>query len=164
MRRRKGATTGVAIWQLNDAAPAISWSVIDYYGMPKRAYYELAKLYSPVLASFDYALMPRRAGDVVRGDLWLINDLRKAFENVELRAELNGKEIYSHRVNLAPDSSEKIDALAVTLSEGENILRLVARDGNHILADHDYDLNFCDVGEIRLPDRLMAWAGKQLMR
>ncbi len=164
MRRRKPQTAGVAIWQLNDCWPSISWSVIDYYGVPKRAYFELQKLYSPVLASFDYELMPRHSSDTVHGNLWLINDLRQAFENIELRAELNGKEIFARRVNLAPDSAEKIAALALTLDEGENILRLIARAGARVLSDHTYDLNFCDVGEIGLLDWLMVEAGKRLMR
>jgi beta-mannosidase len=164
MRRRKRQTSGVAVWQLNDCSPSISWSVIDYYGIPKRAYEELKRLYSPVLASFDYALMPRRTGDVVRGGLWLINDWRNAFENVELRAELNGKEIYARRVHLAPDSAEKIDALVVTLGEGENDLRLVVRDGDRALSDHAYDLNFCDVGEIGWIDWLMIEVGQRLVR
>lgn len=164
MRRRKPQTAGVAIWQLNDCWPSISWSVIDYYGTPKRAYFELQKLYSPVLASFDYELMPRRPGDVVHGTLWLINDLFQPFDNIELRAELNGKEIFARRVNLAPDSAEKIAALVCTLGEGENILRLVARTDERVLSDHTYDLNFCDVGEISLRDWLMVEIGKRLMR
>ncbi len=148
MRRRKPQTSAVALWQFNDAWPAISWSVVDYYGQPKRAYEELKRLYSPVLASFDYALQPRRAGDIVHGDLWLINDLREAFADVELRACLNDKEIYVRHIGLPPDSSTRIDALDAPLGDGENILRLVVRAADRILSDHAYDLNFCDVGEM----------------
>ena len=164
MRRRKPHTAGVVIWQFNDAWPAISWSVVDYYGTPKRTYEELKRLYSPVLASFDYALIPRRARDVVRGDLWLINDLRSSFQNADLRAYLNGKEIYARRVNIEPDSATRVDLLAMSLSDGENVLRLKVSSGSHLLSDHEYDLNFCDVGEISLFDTLMASIGKWLMR
>ncbi len=100
----------------------------------------------------------------MHGDLWLINDLLDVFENVELRAELNGNAIYARRVNLAPDSSEKIDALAVKFGDGENILRLSVRDGARVLSDHEYDLNFCDIGEIGVIDWLMLEVGKKLLR
>ncbi|MBI5302843.1 MAG: hypothetical protein HY868_11965 [Chloroflexi bacterium] len=164
IRRRKPQTTGVAIWQFNDPWTAISWSVVDYYGAPKRAYYELQKLYSPVLASFDYPLVPRRAGDVVRGELWLINDLRSSFENAQLTAYLNDQEIFSRRVNIAPDSAERVDSLQVKLGEGENVLRLKVNWGPPTLSDHSYDLNFCDVGEIDPLGALLFAVGKRLMK
>ncbi len=139
---------GVAVWQFNDTWPAISWSVVDYYGQPKRAYEELKRLYAPVFASFDYALQSRRVGDIVRGHLWLINDLREEFAEVELRACLNDQEIYARRISLPPDSCARIDALDVPLGDGQNILRLIVHDADRTLSDHAYDLNFCDVGEM----------------
>ncbi len=164
MRRRKGVAAGVAVWQFNDCWPAISWSVIDYYGTPKRAYAELKRLYSPILASFDYALQPRRTGEIVRGDVWLINDLFSSFENAEFSAYLNGNEIFKRRVNLAPDSATRIDALEVELGERENVLRLKMNWGPAPLSDHEYDLNFCDVGEINPVSALLVAVGKRLMR
>ncbi|HEX7588745.1 MAG TPA: hypothetical protein VF478_10555, partial [Anaerolineae bacterium] len=164
MRRRKPSTSGVAVWQFNDAWPAISWSVIDYYGTPKRAYEELKRLYSPVLASFDYPLQPRRAGESVKGDLWLINDWLSSFENAELSAYLDGVEILKRHVNIAPDSATCVDALAVTLGSGENILRLKVNWGPAPLSDHEYDLNFCDVGEVDAMGALLVAVGKRLMR
>jgi beta-mannosidase len=164
MRRHKPQASGVVVWQFNDPWPAISWSVVDYYGTPKRAYHALTKLYAPVLASFDYEWRPRRAGDVVRGDVWIINDLRAAYSNAELRAYLNDKEIFERAINIEPDSATRVDALAMTLGDGENILRLQVTWQDDVLSDHAYDLNFCDVGESSLLSALMAAIGKQLMR
>jgi beta-mannosidase len=164
MRRRKPQTAGVAIWQLNDAWPAISWSVIDYYGTPKRAYGELVKLYSPVLASFDYALVPRKPGDHVHGDLWIINDLLSSYPNAEVGVYLNGREILIRRINIAPDSATRLDRVELELVQGDNLLRLKVGSGSVVLSDHDYDLNYCDTGEIGLIDRIMAGVGKRLMR
>ncbi|MEW5719395.1 MAG: glycoside hydrolase family 2 TIM barrel-domain containing protein [Chloroflexota bacterium] len=164
VRRRKPQTTGVAVWQFNDPWPAISWSVVDYYGTPKRAYDELKKMYSPVLASFGYELLPRRAGDPVRGDLWIVNDLRVAYPNAALRADLNGAEIFERALDIEPDSAARVDALALTLGDGENILRLQVIWQDKILSDHEYDLNFCDDGEIGLLGRLIATIARRLMR
>jgi len=40
---------GTLFWQLNDAWPSVSWSVIDYFGRPKAAYYHLQRLYNNTL-------------------------------------------------------------------------------------------------------------------
>jgi beta-mannosidase len=148
MRRRKGRTAGVAVWQFDDPWPAISWSVVDYYGRPKRAYEQLKRVYSPLLASFDYALKPRRAGEAVQGVLWLVNDRLWAYQDVDLRAYLNDDEIYAQSLRVAADSVEPVSSLRVPLSRGENWLRLVLRKDGSVLSENIYDLNFCDVGEI----------------
>ncbi len=164
VRRRKPNTTGVAVWQFNDPWPAISWSVVDYFGAPKRAYHELKKLYSPVFASFDYPLVPRQAGDEVVGELWLINDFRSSFQNAQLTAYLNDQEIFSRHVNIAPDSAECVDTLKMKLGAGANILRLKVNWGPPTLSDHTYDLNYCDMGEINPLGAILFAMGKRLMK
>jgi len=66
-RRRKPHCSGTLVWQLNDCWPVLSWSVLDYYGVPKASYHYLRRVYAPVLASF------KSVGDDV--ELWLTNDL-----------------------------------------------------------------------------------------
>jgi len=101
---------------------------------------------------------------VAHGDLWLINDLRSSFLNAQLTAYLNDQEIFTRRVNLAPDSAERVDALAVKLGAGENILRLTVNWGPATLSEHTYDLNFCDVGEINPLGAILVAVGKRLMK
>ncbi|MBI3912729.1 MAG: hypothetical protein HY327_00830 [Chloroflexi bacterium] len=163
MRRQKGKTAGVALWQLNDPVPNISWSIIDYYGAPKRAYHALVNLYAPLFASFDYALTRRRAGDVVQGELWLVNDTLSPLK-LELSAVHNGAVISVWRLSVAADCSTQLDSFAVTLHEGANQLRLILRDGGRIVSENEYDLNFCDVGEINPISNFVVTIANRLMR
>lgn len=51
-RREKWAISGGLFWMLDDCWPAISWSLIDYYGRPKPAYYYAKRACEPVICSF----------------------------------------------------------------------------------------------------------------
>ncbi len=52
-RRNFPTCMGSLFWQYNDCWPATSWSVQDYYGRKKLAWYELARLYQPLLVSLE---------------------------------------------------------------------------------------------------------------
>lgn len=63
-RRRAG---GALVWQYADCWPGASWSMIDYDGVPKAAYYAVARAAAPVAVSL------RRAGGG-EVEVWLVND------------------------------------------------------------------------------------------
>lgn len=42
-RRRWPANAGLALWQFNESWPALLYSIVDFYGVPKHAYYALKK-------------------------------------------------------------------------------------------------------------------------
>lgn len=69
-RRRRPATSGALIWQLNDSWPGTSWSIVDYHLLPKAAYYYARRFFRPVLWSLQVY-----QGQSVR--LWGINDTRQ---------------------------------------------------------------------------------------
>ncbi len=52
LRAHKGQCAGVMNWMFNDIWPTACWSVVDYYGEPKQAYYQLKRSYAPVLVTF----------------------------------------------------------------------------------------------------------------
>ena len=70
-RRRWPHCAGSLIWQLNDCWPGASWSLIDFAGRPKAAYFYVRRCYAPVLASF----RPEADGGV---SLWVSNDTDQA--------------------------------------------------------------------------------------
>lgn len=52
-RRNSPTCMGSLFWQYNDCWPVTSWSVQDYYGRKKLAWYELKRLFAPLLISFE---------------------------------------------------------------------------------------------------------------
>jgi beta-mannosidase len=66
-RRRKPHCAGALVWQLNDCWPGPSWSIVDYHGFQKGAYFFLRRAFAPIIASF-------RTQPDGRLELWLVND------------------------------------------------------------------------------------------
>lgn len=54
-RRRKFRNSGSSIWSFNEAFPNVSnCAIVDYYGMPKMAYYWVKQAYAPLHCSLAY--------------------------------------------------------------------------------------------------------------
>ena len=53
-RREKWFTSGMLFWMFNDCWPAAGgWSFVDYYGIPKAAYYSFKRAAKPVVCCID---------------------------------------------------------------------------------------------------------------
>lgn len=52
MRAHKDFCSGFMNWMYNDIWPEATWAVVDYYGEPKQAYYQMKRSFSPILATF----------------------------------------------------------------------------------------------------------------
>jgi beta-mannosidase len=53
-KRERAFCSGLIFWMMNDCWPASSgWAFIDYYNLPKNAYYSFKRCAKPVIASID---------------------------------------------------------------------------------------------------------------
>jgi beta-mannosidase len=156
IRRRKGRTGGVLLWQLNEPWPAICWSIIDYYRQPKPAYHKVCQVYNPVLLSVLYPLKRYQPGDTLEIELWGINDL---LDPVEGLAEviLDRETIQRQEVFLPPDSSQPVARIAHALDHIPQVLstRLTARSGD-VISTNDYDLTYVQSPEPSWKDYLIS--------
>lgn len=154
VRRRKGETGGLALWQWNEPWPAICWSVIDYYGRPKLAAETLQRIMQPLLVSLAYPLRQYHAGDRLAGKLWIVNDSPEALAGCTLTAALDGMTVQWQRCDLPANRAGQVGALALTLPAGFQHLALELRQGNSLLARNVYDLRFHDGGPAPVSDRM----------
>ncbi len=65
---------GTLVWQLDDCWPVISWSIIDYYGRTKPAYYAIRRALAPITLNIGY--------EQEQAAVWAVNGTQ---------AELSGK-------------------------------------------------------------------------
>jgi beta-mannosidase len=145
-RRSKPRVSGCAFWQFNEPWYAICWSVVDYARKPKRAYHKIKELYNPVLVSFAYPRRPYNAGEIVRGEIWLVNDALRQIQGT-LSVWHNDARVLTQAVALEANQARAWTELEVALAQDSNLVRVELR-APECIATNDYDLNVCDIGEI----------------
>ncbi|GLH73460.1 glycosyl hydrolase [Geothrix limicola] len=74
-RSKKFQNSGVLIWQFNDAYPCASWSLVDWYGTPKAAYYAARRACRPLHVAADFETYLWKPGATFKAALSLLNDL-----------------------------------------------------------------------------------------
>lgn len=100
-RRRWPHCGGSMLWQLNDCWPSLSWSLIDYDGRPKAAYYSARRSFAPAILSF----CPTAEGV----ELWALNDTGESLTDtvVVKHQDFSGDVRWSETINIAVESMPK---------------------------------------------------------
>jgi beta-mannosidase len=88
-RRKYRPTGGTFAFMLNDPAPAISWSVVDWRRRPKAAYDVLETSMAPVLICAEYPEHSYEAGAEISFPLFVVNDLPRGLGRVQWSWELH---------------------------------------------------------------------------
>ena len=105
-RRRAFENCGSIIWQFNEPWPNVSGTnVLDYYNMPKLAYFFVKDAFRPVSATLRYDKLLWNEGETFRGTVYVLNELN-AFScmlTVTVKDE-DGNEIY--RESMKADAPE----------------------------------------------------------
>lgn len=90
-RRRKGkGITGAFQFFFMDCWESISWSVIDYYGVPKKGYEAVRKAFDPLLLSVFLRQERFFPGSMLNFEIWVINDKYEEYDYCRIELLLNG--------------------------------------------------------------------------
>ncbi len=117
-RRNLGYCDGMVFWMLNDCWPAFGgWSFIDYYGIPKQAFYSFKRCSKPVIGS-----LTEEKGKYI---LHISNDLPKGASVEVTVTELTrlGEELNKRKTSVFVDGySVKRLELPVEVSDEKMII------------------------------------------
>jgi beta-mannosidase len=129
-RRSKYRPTGGAFaFMLNDPAPAVTWSVVDWRRRPKAAYEALKLAMQQVLVCVEYPEESYEVGAETSLPLFVVNDLPRGLGRAELGWELRvGDDLVAAdriRVEIPGDSAVRVgEVRARVTAAGDAELRL----------------------------------------
>lgn len=143
-RRKYRPTGGTFVFMLNDPAPAISWSVLDWRGREKAGYAAVRRAMAPVLVCARYPRASYRAGGRLELPVYVVNDLPRPLGRVRWgwTLELNGAEVSrgEEETEVLADGVVRAGRVRASLpAEGSAALRLWLRGSEGDLADNRYE-------------------------
>lgn len=77
LRKRLWDCSGILFWMFNDCWPALGWSAVDYYGIPKAGWYGMKSAFRPVVVSLErkgnqiFVFLSNDRNETYTGDLWV---------------------------------------------------------------------------------------------
>lgn len=165
-RFRKGSTMGCANWMYNDIWPSGTWSVVDYYGEPKQAYYQQRKSYAPVLVSFSQNEQGETclfiANDTPKQKKMILECGRKKLDGTvlwkeELHVDISENGYFSKPIFEGVSEKDTYFYVKGQDSEGENYHNLYSQlFWNGCTFESDYSVETEAVSETKLKVKIQA--------
>src|SRR5215217_6159453 len=151
-RRKYRPTGGTFAFMLNDPAPAVTWSVVDWRRRPKKAYQALLDAMRPVLICAQYPKERYSVGERISLPLFIINDLSRELGQVSWNWELllGGSRVASGEgeTRVPKDSVKRVGEVEATLpAPGLAVLRL-RLSGEEGPVQNEYELSVSTSGEV----------------
>jgi beta-mannosidase len=87
-RSNKFKNSGFLVWQYDDIWPAISWSIVDWYGTPKAAYYFLKRAARPLHVAVDFPRYVWKPGETFAANAYVLNDTEAVVSSGTVAARL----------------------------------------------------------------------------
>jgi beta-mannosidase len=125
LRREAWFSSGMIYWMLNDCWPAASgWSIIDFYNLPKDAYYAFKRCSGKLVLSFDktegaISLYASAKGEEISGATVTVYKLKDGAH----------EKIYEGECEAIPDGSRVIYTYGDELSDGEVLIADIEANG-----------------------------------
>ncbi|MFX1452421.1 MAG: glycoside hydrolase family 2 protein, partial [Promethearchaeota archaeon] len=117
---------GVIHFLFNDCFPGITWSIVDYWREPKKAYHAVKNSFEPVYPFImKWPNKHYSQGKRFKTDLYITNDLHQDFKNIKLTVNISptsGEPIFqkNYNIDIDKDSLVKIGKMDIILPKGRS--------------------------------------------
>ena len=142
-RRRAFQNSGSVIWQANECYPNFAaTTLIDFYMTPKKAYYAVAKAFSPLNVSLKYDGYRLDKGTDFGAEVFVIWDHEPLETEVVVRGEANGKIVFEKAYTCTPEGgyAQSLGALNCTVPDCSELkVTLFAKNS---AAEYDNEIDF----------------------
>ncbi|MRY42700.1 MULTISPECIES: glycoside hydrolase family 2 protein [Bacteria] len=148
-RRCKPHVSGVSLCHFITNWPIIKWDIIDYYGEEKLSFDFVRKSYQPLLPSMSFKKRRWLPDEIFEGELWVINDYYKEYNNVNLSyviSNMKDEVVYEGSTSISIDENSSRKYLDINWKVCGNVgdtfnvsLKLTSED-NTVLSDNKYTL------------------------
>lgn len=113
MRSRMFKSSGTFFYKLTDDYPGCSWSIIDWYGVPKMGYYFVKRAYESIHVCTRYDKQNWLENEEFAADIFVVNDGNADVNDYLLESQILGSDFSvlqsrSKRVNVSSNSSKKV--------------------------------------------------------
>lgn len=155
LRRKKyNNVNGLLLFHFVSSWPAIDWSIIDYYRVPKKAYFAVKEAFNPVLLTFTGDF--HRQG--VRLSVWIVNDLHEELNDLALQWEvvLGGKCVLQEHVSIprvAPDCSQVYWTAPLDVVADEVMVNGTLIQGDKVISSNSDTLRPYTEDDIETPEK-----------
>ncbi|MFX1296362.1 MAG: glycoside hydrolase family 2 protein [Promethearchaeota archaeon] len=107
---------GTIMFQFNDCFPGITWSIVDYWGTPKKGYYSTQLSFEPVYIMANWPKECYKPNKVFKTKIYVVNDLHYIISDVTVHWEIlnNQKQMVlsgDYTCNLEEDSIKILDEI-----------------------------------------------------
>lgn len=169
MRRRKPKSSAISICHFITWAPDMKWGIVDYFQLPKRSYDYVRRAYQPLLVSLKIDKRRWLPGEKFQAEVWLVNDLHKAFRDCTLHIQVSdkeGKQLAARDYPIAEipsDSSARHDTFEWTvhgrLSDAFRVTADLRDSRGRALSSNEYIMLLGDQAKARkdCADRAAQW-------
>jgi beta-mannosidase len=133
-------TGGFCLFMLNDAAPMVSWSVLDHERHPKLAYQAVVDACRPMIVVADRLPETVQVGAAIAIDVHVVSDVRRLLEGTTCAATLSwpgGSHAWRWGGDVPPDSCVRIGTIQFVVADapGELWLDLVVEHGDQVASN-----------------------------